>query len=197
VLIVFHKPYGVLSQFTPETPGQRTLADYGFPQHVYPIGRLDSDSEGLLLLSDEKPLVDRLLHPRHGHPRTYLVLVERIPSETALAMMRNGEIHLDGKPTLPCTVSILDPQPHVPPRDPPVRVRKTVADCWLSLTLTEGRNRQVRRMTAAAGHPTLRLIRVQTGSFPLAPQRLGTWRELNDAERAAVFTTPRPAPCDA
>jgi 23S rRNA pseudouridine2457 synthase len=187
MLIALHKPYGVLSQFTPEEPGQRTLADFGLPPRVYAVGRLDRDSEGLLLLTDEKPLVDRLLHPRHGHPRTYYVQVERIPDERALEMLRRGVL-IDGRATLPCRVQRLESAPGFPPRDPPVRLRLTVPDCWLSMELTEGRNRQVRRMTAAAGHPTLRLVRVRSGALELGQLAPGQWRELNEAERRLVLT---------
>lgn len=186
MLIALHKPYDVLSQFTPELPGQRTLAGFGLPKEVYPVGRLDRDSEGLLLLTNERSLVDRLLNPRRGHPRTYQVLVERLPDEAALGQLARGVL-VEGKPTLPCQVRRLDPAPDHPPRVPPVRIRKTVEDCWLELTLTEGRNRQVRRMTAAIGHPTLRLIRVAVGQLKLGPMEPGTWRELGPAERALVL----------
>jgi 23S rRNA pseudouridine2457 synthase len=186
MLIALHKPFDVLSQFTPEQPGQRTLAEFGLPKEVYPIGRLDRDSEGLLLLSNERALVDRLLNPRRGHPRTYHVLVERVPDAAALATLARGVL-LDGKPTLPCQVRLLEPAPDHPARVPPVRFRKNVTDTWLELTLTEGRNRQVRRMTAAVGHPTLRLIRVATGRFRLENLPAGQWRELFPAERDAVL----------
>ena len=166
MLIAFHKPYGVLSQFTQELPGQKTLAEFHFPKNVYPIGRLDQDSEGLLLLSDEPALVDRLLNPKRAHPRTYHVQVEKIPSLESLQQLASG-VMVQGKKTLPCHASHLDPQPNFPPRDPPIRVRPSVPDTWIALTLTEGRNRQVRRMTAAVGHPTLRLVRVQIGKFQL------------------------------
>lgn len=187
MLIALHKPYDVLSQFTPEQPGQRTLAEFGLPKEVYPIGRLDRDSEGLLLLTNERALVDQLLNPRRSHPRTYHVLVERVPEADALVSLTRGVL-LDGKPTLPSQVKRLDPPPDHPPRDPPVRFRKNVIDAWLELTLTEGRNRQVRRMTAAVGHPTLRLIRVATGSFVMKNLPAGQWWELSSAEREAVLT---------
>lgn len=187
MLLLLHKPYGVLSQFTPEEPGQRTLAEFGLPPGVYPIGRLDRDSEGMLLLSDEKALVDRLLHPRHGHPRTYAALVERIPEEAALERLRRG-VPLDGRPTRPCRVWMPDPQPVFPPRDPPVRFRKSVPDRWIFLELTEGRNRQVRRVCAAVGHPVLRLIRVKTGALDLGDLPPGEWRELSPAERRKVLS---------
>ena len=187
MLLAFHKPYGVLSQFTPEPGSQfRTLADFGFPQAVYPIGRLDADSEGLLLLSDEAELNERLLHPRHAHEREYWVQVERVPAAEALGKLEPGLV-IQGHPTLPCRARMLDPQPQMPPRDPPIRVRKNVPDCWLSLELIEGKNRQVRRMTAAIGHPTLRLLRVRIGGFRLQELAAGTWRELAAAERQQVF----------
>lgn len=189
MLIALHKPYDVLSQFTPEQPGQRTLAEFGLPKEVYAIGRLDRDSEGLLLLTNERALVDRLLNPRQGHPRTYHVLVERVPEDGALRTL-SQEVMIDGRPTLPCKVHRLDPAPGYAPRVPPVRFRKNVPDCWLELTLTEGRNRQVRRMTAAIGHPTLRLIRTATGRFPLGDLPAGCWRELKAAEYAAVLEMP-------
>jgi 23S rRNA pseudouridine2457 synthase len=189
VLLALHKPYGVLSQFTPE-PGSRwrTLADLGLPAGTYPIGRLDADSEGLLLLSDEPGLNTRLLDPKHAHRREYWVQVEGLPPPQALARLERG-VELGGRRTLPCRARLLDPAPALPPREPPVRFRRSVPDCWLSLELTEGKNRQVRRMTAAVGHPTLRLIRVRMGQFRLAGLAAGTWRELGPAERAAVFGT--------
>ena len=188
MLLAFHKPYGVLSQFTPEPGSQwRTLADFGLPKDIYPLGRLDADSEGLLLLSDEPGLNARLLDPKHAHRREYWAQVERIPTPVTLARLERGEIDLRDFKTLPCRARLLDPAPTLAPRSPPVRFRKTVPDCWLSLELTEGKNRQVRRMTAAVGHPTLRLIRVRIGDFLLAPLVSGNWHELTATERAAVF----------
>ena len=185
MLIAFNKPYGVVSQFTPDGSGNRTLAEFGFPKDVYPIGRLDADSEGLLLLSDEPELNERLLHPRHAHEREYWAQVERIPTVDALRRMEKGLV-VQGRKTLPCVARILDPQPEVPPRDPPIRFRKTVPTCWLSLQLIEGKNRQVRRMTAAIGDPTLRLIRIRIGKFELGALETGTWKELILAERDRV-----------
>ena len=185
MLIAFHKPYGVLSQFTPDGSPNRPLAEFSFPKGVYPIGRLDADSEGLLLLSDEPELNDRLLHPRHAHERIYWVQVERIPAADALGKLERGLV-IQGEQTLPCRARLLDPQPAVPPRDPPIRVRKNVPDCWLELEVIEGRNRQVRRMTAAIGHPTLRLIRVKIGGFDLDSLAAGRWRELMPSERQLV-----------
>jgi len=184
MLLAFHKPYGVLSQFTPE-PGSkfRPLAEFGFPPHVYPIGRLDADSEGLLLLSDEPGLNQRLLHPRQAHEREYWVQVERIPTAEALRPLVDGLV-IQGHRTLPCRARLLDPQPQMPPRDPPIRARKSVPDCWLALELVEGKNRQVRRMTAAAGLPTLRLVRSAIGPFSLRTHPLlpGEWRAVSEQE---------------
>lgn len=181
MIIAFHKPYGVLSQFTPDGSENRSLADFGFPKGVYAIGRLDADSEGLLLLSDEAHWNARLLTPGKHVEKTYYVLVERLPGESALQQLRNGVL-LDGKRTLPAGARLLEPQPVFPPREPPVRFRKNVQDFWIELRLCEGRNRQVRRMTAAAGHPTLRLIRVAIGGFQFGSLACGNWRELTPEE---------------
>jgi 23S rRNA pseudouridine2457 synthase len=183
MLIAFHKPYGVLSQFTPE-PGSRwrTLAEFNLPRNVYALGRLDADSEGLLVLSDEPGLNSKLLDPTQRHPREYWAQVERVPDRDALAQLARGGIDLDGHRTLPCRAKLLDPPPLIPPREPPIRVRKNVPDAWLSLELVEGKNRQIRRMTAAVGHPTLRLIRVRIGAFELGVLKAGEWRELTSPE---------------
>jgi 23S rRNA pseudouridine2457 synthase len=186
MLIAFHKPHGVVSQFTPDGSPNRTLAEFGFPARVYPIGRLDADSEGLLLLSDEPELNERLLHPRRGHQRVYWAQVERIPTSEALATLERGVL-IQGHKTLPCRVWLLEPQPEMPPRVPPIRFRKNVPDCWIALELIEGKNRQVRRMTAAIGHSTLRLVRVQIGSFSLGELAPGAWRILNEPERRLVL----------
>jgi 23S rRNA pseudouridine2457 synthase len=185
LLIALNKPYGCLSQFTPE-PGSKwgTLALLKLPSRIYPIGRLDADSEGLLLLSDEKQWVDRLLNPQNAHTREYWVQVERIPTPAELCTLARG-LPLDGTTTRPCKAKLLEPQPSIPLRVPPIRFRKTVPDCWISLELIEGKNRQVRRMTAAIGHPTLRLLRVRIGELTLAQLDLepGRWRELDPAQR--------------
>jgi 23S rRNA pseudouridine2457 synthase len=186
VLIAFHKPYGVLSRFTPDGSPNRTLAEFAFPKNVYPIGRLDADSEGLLLLSDETSLNERLLHPRHAHQREYWAQVERIPTPEALLKLAKGLV-IQERQTLPCRAWLLDPQPELAPRDPPIRFRKTVPDCWIGLELAEGKNRQVRRMTAAIGHPTLRLLRVRIGTLELRDLPPGTWRELTPTERKLVL----------
>ena len=187
MLIAFHKPYGVLAQFTPEAgSAHRTLAEFGFPKAVYPLGRLDGDSEGLLLLSDEAALNARLLHPTQAHRRTYHVQVERVPTAEAFRELERGVL-LQGRRTLPCRARLLEPQPTLPPREPPIRVRLNVPDCWIELELTEGKNRQVRRMTAAVGHPTLRLIRVRIGEYDLGELAAGRWRELNENDRKKVL----------
>ena len=186
MLIAFHKPFGVLSQFTSDGSPNRTLAAFALPPRVYPIGRLDADSEGLLLLSDEPELNERLLHPRHGHEREYWAQVERIPTHDALATLAKGLVIQERK-TLPCRAWLLNPQPTVAPRDPPIRFRKSVSDCWIGLELIEGKNRQVRRMTAAVGHPTLRLVRVRIGQFKLGELAAGQSRVLNTCERTLVL----------
>jgi 23S rRNA pseudouridine2457 synthase len=186
MLIALHKPYGVVSQFTPEGSPNRTLAEFGLPAGVYPIGRLDADSEGLLLLSDEPALNERLLHPARGHPRTYWAQVERIPDKASLLKLQHG-LSIQGRKTLPCRAWRLDPPPSVAPRVPPIRFRKNVPDCWLALELIEGKNRQVRRMTAAIGHPTLRLIRAQVGQYVIGALPPGEWKVLSEPERRLVL----------
>lgn len=186
MLIAFHKPYGVLSQFTPDGSPNVTLANFNFPKDVYPIGRLDADSEGLLLLSDEPQLNQRLLHPKQAHQRLYWAQVERVPSAEALAVLQKG-LTIQARQTLPCRAWLLEPPPDVPPRNPPIRFRKSVPDCWIGLELIEGKNRQVRRMTAAIGHPTLRLLRVRIGEYWLGALPSGHWQLLNDAERRQVL----------
>lgn len=181
MLIAFNKPYDVLSQFTRELPAHRTLADYGLPPDVYPIGRLDRDSEGLLLLSDEAHYNDLLLNPKHAHPRTYHAQVEGAVDLVALQKLRRGGIDIQGHKTLPCHAEDVDPEPAHRERVPPIRERKSIPTTWLELTLTEGKNRQVRKMTAAVGHPTLRLIRVEIGNLRLNDLALqpGQWVKLN------------------
>jgi len=187
MLIALNKPYDVLSQFTPDLPGQRTLAECGLPPQVYPIGRLDRDSEGLLLLTDEAALVGRLLDPKKAHPREYWVQVEGIPSSDALDRLRGGGILIQGHRCLPCRVQWLDDEPPLPPRTPPIRFRANIPVTWLSLQLTEGKNRQVRRMTAAVGYPTLRLARVRIGGYGLQNLAPGAWRELTAADRTRLL----------
>lgn len=178
--ILFHKPYGVLSQFTPED-GAKSLGEFNLPKDVYPAGRLDKDSEGLLLLTDDGPLIEKLLNPKNEKPKTYWVLVERVPTEEELEKMRNG-LKIEDYETRPCQVKILDPQPEVPPRDPPVRIRKTVVDVWIEVRIVEGKNRQVRKMTAAIGHPTLRLIRKKIANLGLGLLNAGEWMEIPKSE---------------
>jgi 23S rRNA pseudouridine2457 synthase len=186
MLIAFNKPCGVVSQFTAEVSGQRTLAEFGFPGGVCPVGRLDVDSEGLLLLTDEPEWNERLLHPRHGHRRVYWVQVEGIPEPEALLRLARG-VTIQGRRTLPCRASRLEPPPEVPPRRPPIRFRKSVPDCWIAVELTEGKNRQVRRMTAAVGHPTLRLIRVRIGGLALGSLPPGQWKVLSEMEKELLL----------
>lgn len=184
-ILRFYKPYSVLTKFT-DAEGRPTLADYIDTPNVYPVGRLDMDSEGLLILTDFGLLSQRLTDPAYRHPRTYLVQVERIPDEAALEELRVGVV-IEGKKTLPALVELLDHQPDLPPRDPPVRFRKSVPTAFLKITLYEGRNRQVRKMTAAAGHPTLRLIRVSSGPIRLEGLQPGEWRDLTEEERAGLL----------
>ena len=217
MLIAFHKPFNVLSQFTGDGSPNRPLAEFNFPKNVYPIGRLDADSEGLLLLSDEPEWNERLLHPRHAHEREYWAQVERIPAPEALKKLERGVV-IQGRKTLPCRAWILEPQPEIsvvaadvsrlhnpnsqsgliplcgtatvikiPPRQPPIRFRKSVPDCWIGLELIEGKNRQVRRMTAAIGHPTLRLVRVRIGNFWLGDLPPGQWRILTAEEGRIIL----------
>ena len=174
-LIVFNKPYGVLSQFTGGGPGE-TLSDFIRVPGVYPAGRLDKDSEGLLLLTDDGPLQAQISSPRYNKEKTYLVQVEGEPSEANLEQLRRGLTLKDG-PTRPAKARRIDP-PDLWPRDPPVRFRKSVPDSWIELTITEGRNRQVRRMTAAVGMPTLRLVRWRIADWTLEGVAPGEWREV-------------------
>lgn len=178
MLIAFNKPFNVLCQFTDRSdPPRRTLAEFGLPPRVYAAGRLDYDSEGLLLLTDDGALANRLTDPRHKQPKTYWVQVEGAPTDAQLEALRNGLVLNDG-PTRPAQVARLDPAPALWERDPPVRFRKTVPDAWLAITITEGRNRQVRRMTAAVGLPTLRLVRAAMGDVLLGGLAPGGWRAL-------------------
>jgi 23S rRNA pseudouridine2457 synthase len=171
---LFNKPFGVLTRFT-DAGSRPTLADYIDVPDVYPAGRLDRDSEGLLILTDDGRLQERLSHPRHGKHKVYWVQVERVPDSAALATLERG-VDIKGGRTRPAQVRTIVP-PDLWARDPPVRFRKSVPTAWLAITLTEGRNRQVRRMTAAVGHPTLRLIRVQVGPYSLGELAPGAWCE--------------------
>lgn len=176
--ILFNKPYGVLSQFSGD---QATLKNYITVEDVYPVGRLDRDSEGLLLLTDDGPLQHRLSDPGFEHPRTYRVEVERVPDDKALDRLTRGLV-IQGYRTLPAQVRLLPEPPEMPPRNPPIRFRKNVPTAWLEIILIEGKNRQVRRMTAAVGHPTLRLVRVAIGNLQLGGLTPGQWRDLTSRE---------------
>lgn len=184
--ILFNKPYGVVSQFTPEA-GHRSLRDFGpFPLDVYPVGRLDADSEGLLLLTNDNRVKHRLISPEFHHPRTYWAQVEGEPTEEALEKLRTGII-IEGKRTKPAEARILTPQPTVPPRPKPIRTRKSIPTTWIELVLYEGRNRQVRKMTAAVGHPTLRLIRVAIAFLRIDGLEPGAHRHLTADEVINLF----------
>jgi 23S rRNA pseudouridine2457 synthase len=182
--IKLFKPYDVLCQFT-DAHGRATLKDYVKIPGVYPVGRLDRDSEGLVLLTDDGPLAHRLTDPRYEHPRMYLVQVERLPGPEALSALRRGMVLNDG-PTRPAEVELLDSTPTLPERSMPIRIRKNVPTAWLRMTLREGRNRQVRRMTAAVGFPTLRLVRVAMGPVELGDLTPGQSRDLTAEELSAL-----------
>jgi len=190
-VVALWKPFGVVSRFTPAGghPGLATLIETPLPG-VWPVGRLDHDSEGLLLLTDDGGLAARLTSPRFAHPRTYLAQVERRPDAAALRALADG-IVIQGRRTRPARVRLLSEPPALPPRPVPVRFRKRVPTAWLELVLREGRNRQVRRMTAAAGHPTLRLVRIAIGPLSLAGLGLapGAWRRLRPDETRALYAS--------
>ncbi|NER00119.1 MAG: pseudouridine synthase [Cyanothece sp. SIO2G6] len=205
--LLFYKPYDVLTQFT-DGDGlshqatskasasshmqRRTLKDFIAVAGVYPVGRLDRDSEGLLLLTDDGKLQHRLTDPKFHHPKTYWVQVERIPTVTELEPLQRG-VMIQRRRTQPAIATLLFPAPDLPPRDPPIRYRKTVPTAWLEIILTEGRNRQVRRMTAAIGFPTLRLVRVAIGDLTLKGLAPGEWRELTpDEVRGLKRRSPSP-----
>ncbi|WP_025899691.1 pseudouridine synthase [Sneathiella glossodoripedis] len=172
--VAFHKPYGVLSQFTSEG-GHQALSEFSLPKEVYPVGRLDRDSEGLLLLSNDGPFIKRLLDPKFEHPRTYWVQVEGEPQDADLQNLARG-VTIKGYRTKRCKAHLLVPQPLIEERDPPVRFRKNIPTTWIEMTLTEGKNRQVRRMTAAIGFPTLRLIRKSIGKLQLGDLAAGEFK---------------------
>lgn len=183
--ILFYKPFQVLSQFSPEGD-KKTLADFlkGIEKNIYPVGRLDFDSEGLLLLSNDTSLNQKLLHPKSGHQKTYFVQVEGVPIEQdILALQKGVSISVNGKKhlTLPALVESIN-EPNLPERNPPIRFRKNIPTSWLSITIGEGKNRQVRKMTAAIGFPTLRLIRVAIGAISIANMQPGTYKNLNQEE---------------
>ncbi|MEG4232184.1 rRNA large subunit pseudouridine synthase E [Microcoleus sp. Pol11C3] len=181
--ILFYKPYDVLTQFTDNSSETKrsTLKDYIPIPDVYAVGRLDRDSEGLLLLTDDGPLQHRLSDPTFAHPRTYWVQVERIPDASAISALQTGVTIQDYR-TRSAKVQLLLEEPTLPPREPPIRFRKNIPTAWLEITLTEGRNRQVRRMTAAVGFPTLRLVRCAIGHLRLEGLKPGEWRELTQAD---------------
>jgi 23S rRNA pseudouridine2457 synthase len=186
MIIAFHKPYGVLSRFTSDGSKHRTLSEFGFPKGVYPVGRLDAESEGLLLLSDETELNAQLLQPNNRHVRVYWAQVERVPDANALQTLAQG-VMVARRRTLPCQAYVLQPQPTIAPRNPPIRLRKNVPDLWVGLELVEGRNHQVRKMTAAVGHPTLRLVRVQIGGLAIGELSAGEQRLISERERRLLF----------
>ena len=197
--VLFHKPYNVLCQFTDDSlqaVHRQTLKDFIPIPDIYSVGRLDRDSEGLLLLTNDNRLKHRLCDPKFAHPRTYWVQVENIPDETALTALRQG-VDIKGQITLPAIAQILTPSPDIAPRNPPIRERKNIPTTWLELVLTEGRNRQVRKMTAAVGYPTLRLIRVAIGPSSQTPKLTldglapGQWRYLSTAEIEQFTITER------
>ena len=178
MLIALNKPFNVLCQFTDRSvPPRRTLAEFGLPTDVYAAGRLDYDSEGLLLLTDDGVLANRITDPRHRQAKTYWAQVEGTPRPEQLAALRQGVVLNDGM-TLPAQARVLESAPALWPRDPPVRFRKTVPDAWIELAISEGRNRQVRRMTAAVGLPTLRLVRIAVGEYALGELPPGQWKLL-------------------
>jgi pseudouridine synthase len=178
------KPFDVLTQFT-DAGGRATLKDHVPVTGVYPVGRLDRDSEGLILLTDDGPLAHRLTDPRYEHSRTYLAQVERLPGPDALQALRRGVLLADG-PTRPAGAELLGAEPDLPARPVPIRFRKNVPTAWIRLVLREGRNRQVRRMTAAVGHPTLRLVRIAIGPITLEALQPGQWRDLSAEDRRAL-----------
>jgi len=187
VLIAFNKPFNVLCQFT-DGAGRRTLADFVTVKDVYPAGRLDYDSEGLLLLTDEGSLQKRIADPRHETKKTYIAQVERIPDEKALVLLRRGVMLKDGKTALAHARVVEEPD-WIWPREPSIRYRRNIPTAWLELTITEGRNRQVRHMTAAVGHPTLRLVRASIGAWSLDGLRPGEWRFVADTATSSGQTT--------
>lgn len=186
--IVFNKPYGVLPCFT-DAQRRPTLADYIDLPGVYAAGRLDQDSEGLMVLTSDGALAHRITDPKHKLPKVYLAQVERIPGEVALEELRKGVL-VGGQRTRPAEVRLLQEAPQLPERPVPIRLRKTVPTAWIQLILHEGMNRQVRRMTAAVGHPTLRLVRTAIGPLALADLESGQWRELNEKELAQIYGRP-------
>lgn len=190
-VVALHKPWGYLSQFTRDDSDNKPLAELGLPKDVFPVGRLDADSEGLLILSGDRQVSARLLSERERHPREYWVQVERVPDDDAIDRLQRP-LKIKGHRTLPCRAWRLD-DPGLPERDPPVRFRKTVPTAWIALELVEGKNRQVRRMTAAVGHPTLRLFRARVGGLSIGDLTRGAWRILDDDDLTALLSRPTTA----
>jgi 23S rRNA pseudouridine2457 synthase len=187
--VLFHKPYNVLCQFSDRDSTQQnrlTLKEYLPIPDIYPVGRLDQDSEGLVLLTNHGALQHQLSHPRFGHPRTYWVQVEGNPKNSDLDPLRRGGLTIQHYSTRPAQVKLI-PEPHLPPRNPPIRFRQSIPTRWLEMTLREGHNRQVRRMTARVGFPTLRLVRVGIGSLQLGDLSPGEWRELTATEQSELL----------
>jgi 23S rRNA pseudouridine2457 synthase len=184
--VAFNKPYGVLPCFT-DPEGRPTLADYVAIPGIYAAGRLDQDSEGLLILTSDGTLAHRITDPQHKLPKVYLAQVERILNEEALEQLRKGVV-LNGKQTRPAEIRLLQDDPQLPDRPVPIRFRKDVPTAWVEITLREGLNRQVRRMTAAVGHPTLRLVRVAIGPIALGDLLPGQWRDLTSSEIAQIYS---------
>jgi 23S rRNA pseudouridine2457 synthase len=183
---ILHKPYNVLSQFS-DKEGRKTLKDVvRLPKDIYPVGRLDMDSEGLLLLTNDKKLTDALLNPKYSHTREYYAFIEGIPTDAGLRQLRVG-VEIEGETTLPANADILKRPPAIPGRVPPPRTYDTHTYCWLRLTITEGRNRQVRKMTAKIGNPTLRLIRWKIANLSLDGLAAGEFRELTNTELQKLF----------
>lgn len=176
IYIIFNKPFDVLCQFTSPNPEEKTLGDFDLPKDIYPVGRLDKDSEGLLLLTNDGSVQNRLANPKHEKEKTYLVQVENTPTKESIKQLERGVI-IQKKKTLPCKVKILGEDISIEERDPPVRFRKSIPTCWLEIKIKEGRNRQVRRMTAAIGHPTLRLIRQSIDKITIGNLAIGQWKE--------------------
>lgn len=187
--IAFNKPYGVLPCFT-DPDGRPTLADFIDLPGVYAAGRLDLDSEGLLLLTSDGTLAHHITDPQHKRAKVYLVQIERIPNEEALVQLRKG-VMLNGRKTKPAGVRLLSDDPQLPDRPVPIRFRKNVPTAWVEITLREGLNRQIRRMTAAVGHPTLRLVRVAIGPIVLGELQSGEWRELTSREIERIYSDAR------
>ena len=181
IYIAFFKPYGILSQFTSDKI-EETLSVFNLPKDVYPVGRLDKDSEGLMILSNDGSFIDHVINPKFEKEKTYWVQVENIPSEESMDVLRRGNIEIQDYKTKPAKVHILDPQPEFPERNPPVRFRKSIPTCWLEIKITEGKNRQVRRMTASINHPTLRLIRMRVGKQHLGTLKPGEWIEIKRSD---------------